>query len=92
MRAFQFKRTKFFPVQPINTNCAANHAGLPILQLLAGPYKVTESRIQQVIDILSSHGEDNPNLAAAARGIQPYDIYNSMRQAFRSVLGKINVL
>ena len=39
-------------------------------QLLVEPYEVTESRIQQVIDILSDHGEDNPNIAAAARGFR----------------------
>ena len=33
----------------------------------AEPYEVTGSRIQQVIDILSNCGDDNPNLAAAAR-------------------------
>ena len=36
-------------------------------ELLAEPYEVIESRIQQVIDILSDRGEDNPNIAAAAR-------------------------
>jgi len=36
-------------------------------QLLVEPYEVTESRIQQVIDILSDRGDDNLNLAAAAR-------------------------
>ena len=36
-------------------------------QLLVEPYEGTESRIQQVIDILSNCGDDNPNLAAAAR-------------------------
>ena len=35
-------------------------------QLLVEP-EVTESRIQQVIDIISDYGEDNPNIAAAAR-------------------------
>ena len=30
-------------------------------ELLAEPYEVIESRIQQVIDILSDRGEDNPN-------------------------------
>jgi hypothetical protein len=35
-------------------------------QLLVEPYEVTESRIQQVIDILSDRGDDKLNLAAAA--------------------------
>ena len=36
-------------------------------QLIIEPYQVTESRIKQVIDILSDRGDDNLNLAAAAR-------------------------
>ena len=36
-------------------------------QLTVEPYQVTESRIKQVIDILSDRGDDNLNLAAAAR-------------------------
>ena len=36
-------------------------------ELLAEPFGVIESRIQQVINILSDRGKDNPNIAAAAR-------------------------
>ena len=38
-------------------------------QLLVEPYEVTESRIQQVIDILSDCGKDNPNIWC--RGLKP---------------------
>ena len=53
-----------FSLQPPNSNCATNHYGL---QLLVGPFEVTESRIQQVMNTLSDRGEDNPNIAAGAR-------------------------
>ena len=36
-------------------------------QLLVVPCGVTESRMQQVMNILSGRGEDNPNIASAAR-------------------------
>ena len=61
-RTYQLKRT--FPLQPMNSNCATT---IMASQLIVEPYQVTESRIKQVIDILSDRGDDNLNLAAAAR-------------------------
>ena len=48
----------------MNSNCATT---IMASQLIVEPYQVTESRIKQVIDILSDRGDDNLNLAAAAR-------------------------
>ena len=48
----------------MNSNCATT---IVASQLIVEPYQVTESRIKQVIDILSDRGDDNLNLAAAAR-------------------------
>ena len=39
-------------------------------QLLVEPYEVSESRVKQEIDILLDRGDDNLNLAAAARECQ----------------------
>ena len=71
-------------------------------ELLAEPFGVIESRIQQVINILSDRGKDNPNIAAAAREFRvpvrrlrvflPGDIYNFDVTGFRIGVGKISGL